>query len=65
MGFGMGKLQVIEHLGDGTLHFAEHPFVIMKDKAFVELARTSSLGERQAIEMVGHSPDNRPFGTRP
>jgi tetratricopeptide (TPR) repeat protein len=40
MGFGMGKLQVIDHLGDGNLKFAEHPFVIMKDKAFVELART-------------------------
>jgi cytochrome c-type biogenesis protein CcmH/NrfG len=40
MGFGMGKLQVIDHAGDGNLTFAEHPFVIMKDKAFVELART-------------------------
>jgi hypothetical protein len=39
MGYGMGKLQVIEHDGQGQLHFSEHPFVIMKDKAFVELAR--------------------------
>jgi hypothetical protein len=41
MGYGMGKLQVIEHDGQGGLKFAEHPFVIMKDKAFVELARLS------------------------
>ena len=39
MGYGMGKLQVIEHDGKGTLRFSERPFAIMKDKAFVELAR--------------------------
>ena len=39
MGYGMGKLQVIDHDGQGGLRFAEHPFAIMKDKAFVELAR--------------------------
>jgi tetratricopeptide (TPR) repeat protein len=39
MGYGMGKLQIIEHDGHGALRFAEHPFAIMKDKAFVELAR--------------------------
>ncbi len=39
MGFGMGKVQVIDHDGHGVLTLAEHPFVIMKDKAFVELAR--------------------------
>jgi tetratricopeptide (TPR) repeat protein len=39
MGYGMGKLQVVEHDGQGGLELAEHPFVIMKDKAFVELAR--------------------------
>jgi len=42
MGYGMGKLQVIEHDGQGGLRFAEHPFAIMKDKAFVELARLSA-----------------------
>jgi tetratricopeptide (TPR) repeat protein len=42
MGYGMGKLQIIEHDGKGALKFAEHPFVIMKDKAFVELARVSA-----------------------
>ncbi len=38
MGYGMGKLQVIEHDGKGMVRFADHPFVIMKDKAFVQLA---------------------------
>jgi tetratricopeptide (TPR) repeat protein len=38
MGYGMGKLQVVEHDGKGSLQFSEHPFAIMKDKAFVQLA---------------------------
>jgi len=38
MGYGMGKLQVVEHDGKGGLKFDEHPFVIMKDKAFIGLA---------------------------
>jgi hypothetical protein len=37
MGYGMGKLQVIEHDGAGELTFSEHPFVIMKDQAHVDL----------------------------
>jgi hypothetical protein len=41
MGYGMGKLEVIEHDGRGNLTFAEYPFAIMKDKAFVELATWS------------------------
>jgi hypothetical protein len=35
----MGKLEILEHDGQGNLRFDEHPFVIMKDKAFIELAR--------------------------
>jgi tetratricopeptide (TPR) repeat protein len=42
MGYGMGKLQVVEHDGEGGLEVEDHPFVIMKDKAFVELARLSA-----------------------
>lgn len=38
MGYGMGTLQVIEHDGKGGLTFAEHPFVIMRDDAYVDLA---------------------------
>jgi uncharacterized protein YfaP (DUF2135 family) len=39
MGYGMGKLQVLESDGKGDLRITDHPFVIMKDRAFVELAR--------------------------
>ncbi|HOX47189.1 MAG TPA: TonB family protein [Myxococcota bacterium] len=37
MGYGMGKLQIIEHDGRGGLRFEERPFVVMKDRAFVDL----------------------------
>jgi tetratricopeptide (TPR) repeat protein len=37
MGYGMGKLQVIDHDGKGGLRFEEHPFVVMQDGAYVEL----------------------------
>ncbi|HMU39354.1 MAG TPA: VIT domain-containing protein [Pseudomonadota bacterium] len=37
MGYGMGKLQIMEHDGKGGLRFAERPFVIMVDGAFVDL----------------------------
>ena len=37
MGYGMGKLQVIDHDGQGGLTFEERPFVIMVDHAFVDL----------------------------
>ncbi len=52
MGYGMGKLQVIEHDGNGTLTFGEHPFVLMKDHAYVDLAELKALpsAERAAKE---------------
>jgi Vault protein inter-alpha-trypsin domain len=37
MGYGMGKLEVIEHDGQGGLTFEERPFVVMNDQAFVDL----------------------------
>jgi hypothetical protein len=37
MGYGMGKLQIIDHDGHGNLRFDERPFVIMQDGAFVDL----------------------------
>jgi hypothetical protein len=37
MGFGMGKVQIIDHDGDGTLKIDERPFVVMVDRAFVDL----------------------------
>lgn len=57
MGYGMGKLQVIEHDGNGNLTFGEHPFVLMKDQAHVDLATLTALpsagGETKAV--VGRS----------
>jgi tetratricopeptide (TPR) repeat protein len=37
MGYGMGKLEVLEHDGRGGLKFDERPYVIMVDGAFVKL----------------------------
>jgi hypothetical protein len=37
MGYGMGKLEVIDHDGNGNISFEERPFVVMVDQAFVEL----------------------------
>ncbi len=37
MGYGMGKLQVLRHDGKGGLTFEDRPFVVMNDRAFVEL----------------------------
>jgi outer membrane protein OmpA-like peptidoglycan-associated protein len=41
MGYGMGKLEIIEHDGQGGLKFEERPFVIMIDHAFVDLGSVS------------------------
>ncbi len=37
MGYGMGKLEILEHDGKGGLKFEERPFVVMTDQAFVDL----------------------------
>jgi Vault protein inter-alpha-trypsin domain len=37
MGYGMGKLEIIEHDGKGGLTFEERPFVVMVDRGFVDL----------------------------
>ncbi|MFO0664189.1 MAG: VIT domain-containing protein [Polyangiaceae bacterium] len=37
MGYGMGKLQIVEHDGKGGLAFDERPFVIQADHAMVDL----------------------------
>jgi hypothetical protein len=37
MGYGMGKLEIIEHDGRGGLRFEERPFVVMADRATVSL----------------------------
>jgi tetratricopeptide (TPR) repeat protein len=37
MGYGMGKLEVLEHDGKGHIEFEERPFVVMVDRAYVDL----------------------------
>ncbi|MEM6989554.1 MAG: VIT domain-containing protein [Myxococcota bacterium] len=37
MGYGMGKLQILQHDGRGGLKFEDRPFLIMKDGAEAEL----------------------------
>jgi tetratricopeptide (TPR) repeat protein len=37
MGYGMGKLEIIEHDGKGGLKLEERPYVVMVDQAFVDL----------------------------
>lgn len=37
MGYGMGKLQIIEHDGKGGLRFEERPFLVMVDHAYVDM----------------------------
>lgn len=37
MGFGMGKLSIVEHDGAGDLRIEDRPFVVMTDGAFVPL----------------------------
>jgi Vault protein inter-alpha-trypsin domain len=41
MGYGMGRVQILRHDGRGTLRFADRPFVVMNDRAFVELGQVS------------------------
>jgi hypothetical protein len=36
-GYGMGKVQIVDHDGHGGLSFDERPFVVMKDRAFIDL----------------------------
>jgi hypothetical protein len=37
MGYGMGKVEIIDHDGQGGLTFEERPFVVMADGAYVDL----------------------------
>ncbi len=37
MGYGMGTLQIIEHDGKGGVKFEDRPYVVMTDRAYVEL----------------------------
>jgi hypothetical protein len=37
MGYGMGKLEIMRHDGQGGLRFEQRPYVVMNDGAYVEL----------------------------
>ncbi len=37
MGFGMGAVQIVEHDGTGRITVEDRPFVVMNDRAFVDL----------------------------
>jgi len=63
MGYGMGKLQVIEHDGKGGLRFDERPFVIMHDGAFVELGTVSG-GAATAAAKAEHAAITWPVVAR-
>jgi tetratricopeptide (TPR) repeat protein len=39
MGYGMGRLEIIDHDGQGNLRFETRPFVVMNDGAFLDLGR--------------------------
>jgi vault protein inter-alpha-trypsin-like protein len=39
MGYGLGKVEVIEHDGKGGLAFRQLPFVVMNDESWVELGK--------------------------
>ncbi len=41
MGYGMGKLEIIDHDGKGGLTFEERPYVVMVDQAFVDLGKVA------------------------
>jgi len=64
MGYGMGKLQVIEHDGRGGLRFDERPFVIMHDGAFVELGTVSGGAIATAEQKAARAAMNRPVLAR-
>ncbi|MDF2693911.1 MAG: hypothetical protein K0S65_2294, partial [Labilithrix sp.] len=53
MGYGMGKLQVLEHDGNGKLSFEERPFVVMIDRAYVDMGtveKSTKLAEAAAMK---------------
>ncbi|MCA9688076.1 MAG: VIT domain-containing protein [Nannocystaceae bacterium] len=49
LGLGMGKLEIIEHDGAGGLLFDERPFIVSRERAYLDLGSVSgSLSDRVA-----------------
>lgn len=42
MGYGMGRLQIMHHDGQGGLRFDERPYVVMNDGAYLDLGRVEA-----------------------
>jgi hypothetical protein len=45
---GAGKLEIVEHDGDGQLFFDERPFVVVKQRAYVDLGVVTGLPSASA-----------------
>jgi tetratricopeptide (TPR) repeat protein len=56
MGYGMGKLEILDHDGEGNLTFEERPFVVMVDQAFVELGTAGDDPGARAVRPAGRAP---------
>jgi hypothetical protein len=66
MGYGMGKLQIIDHDGNGNLRFDERPFVIMQDGAFVDLGQVGATVGTHPIALARKPPvRSRVWATAP
>lgn len=42
MGYGMGRVQILHHDGQGGLRFDERPFVVMQDGAYLDLGEVNA-----------------------
>lgn len=51
MGYGMGKLEILEHDGNGKLSFEERPFVVMKDRAYVDMGQVNQATKLETMAM--------------
>ena len=58
MGYGMGKLEIIDHDGQGGLTFEERPFLAMTDHAFVELGNVKG-GSGARAQVAGPAQPKR------
>ena len=64
MGYGMGKLQIIDHDGHGSLRFDERPFVIMQDGAFVDLGQVgATLAGSRPVAMARKPASRKPVAS--
>jgi len=44
----MGKLEIIDHDGQGKIEFVEKPFVVMQDGAYINLGQIGRDGKSLA-----------------